>query len=68
MSMQTGGFLHPSVVYCAWAVKLFWEGDPAAKKKREMTSSVCAVLHSLFYVTYSQIDSLLCQIMMLVLH
>ena len=39
---QTGGFLHASVVYCAWAVKLFWEGDPAAKKKREVTSTVRA--------------------------
>ncbi|KAK2171518.1 hypothetical protein NP493_1055g01018 [Ridgeia piscesae] len=39
---KTGGFLHASVVYCAWAVKLFWEGDPAAKKKREVTSTVRA--------------------------
>ncbi|XP_013421684.1 neuroblastoma-amplified sequence [Lingula anatina] len=32
---QAGGYLQPSVVFCAWAIKLFWEGDQNTKKLPE---------------------------------
>ncbi|XP_025077701.1 neuroblastoma-amplified sequence-like [Pomacea canaliculata] len=28
---KKGGFLHPSALYCGWAIRVFWEGDKPAK-------------------------------------
>ncbi|KAK7115948.1 NBAS subunit of NRZ tethering complex-like [Littorina saxatilis] len=28
---KKGGFLHPSSLYCGWAIRVFWEGDKAGK-------------------------------------
>lgn len=42
---QRGGYLQPSLVFCAWATKVFWQGESSAKKQPE--SKVC-ILYTVY--------------------